>query len=298
MRYGKKRDKSTTVRKGPLHHSFTSFHLTTTVYLFKMDTPSNSGLSDLAELSSVVNNLPLDNSSSADGCYKCGKPSTQKCSRCNIARYCCKDCQVSHWPTHKKACKIDSDAVKTSSKLEANEFCFDKSCLHGAPRMSAEHAKLSEVIVGLISKINAAKQKVENINSEQASKIETDALVRFCGANKRIAITPPAAQVLIGMAVDAFMESHQGNSSEYLRYAVFLECFAKYDNDFILSFLAPDHLDAPNPGNEQYKRVVSESSTRTRLVAALKQRVTCSCMIEKASVAKDKATDAEESSSA
>ena len=39
-------------------------------------------------------------------CALCQKPnSRQRCSRCRIERYCGRECQVNHWPKHKKRCK-------------------------------------------------------------------------------------------------------------------------------------------------------------------------------------------------
>ena len=38
-------------------------------------------------------------------CVACYKPSTKKCGRCNLARYCSRECQAEHWKSHKKSCK-------------------------------------------------------------------------------------------------------------------------------------------------------------------------------------------------
>ncbi|KAH8948594.1 hypothetical protein BDL97_11G102200 [Sphagnum fallax] len=39
-------------------------------------------------------------------CAVCGKVAMQRCSRCKTEWYCGRDCQVSVWKTHKKACDI------------------------------------------------------------------------------------------------------------------------------------------------------------------------------------------------
>ena len=42
-------------------------------------------------------------------CRGCLQPMSSEqlklCSRCQMAAYCCKECQASHWPTHKKECQ-------------------------------------------------------------------------------------------------------------------------------------------------------------------------------------------------
>ena len=40
-------------------------------------------------------------------CASCGKADAtlKVCKACMTVKYCGRDCQVSHWPTHKKACK-------------------------------------------------------------------------------------------------------------------------------------------------------------------------------------------------
>jgi len=47
-------------------------------------------------------------------CRKCGREGvSNRCSGCHLAAYCSRECQVAHWPTHRKACKLTQSAVKT-----------------------------------------------------------------------------------------------------------------------------------------------------------------------------------------
>ncbi|KAM9859162.1 zinc finger MYND domain-containing protein 10 [Aulostomus maculatus] len=39
-------------------------------------------------------------------CGFCGKEATKRCSRCQGVWYCQRECQVKHWPKHKKACEL------------------------------------------------------------------------------------------------------------------------------------------------------------------------------------------------
>ncbi|KAM7542465.1 hypothetical protein Aperf_G00000015476 [Anoplocephala perfoliata] len=42
----------------------------------------------------------------APRCVVCGEIATKRCSRCKHEWYCRRQCQVEHWPRHKKACDI------------------------------------------------------------------------------------------------------------------------------------------------------------------------------------------------
>ncbi len=39
------------------------------------------------------------------------------CSRCKVLHYCSKECQVRHWPAHKKFCKQESDLPYPKHKV-------------------------------------------------------------------------------------------------------------------------------------------------------------------------------------
>ncbi|KYR01632.1 hypothetical protein DLAC_01633 [Tieghemostelium lacteum] len=77
---------------------------------------------------SELNSTPNTSSRAANGCCNgdCNTPiPTDKkktlklleCSGCKSVKYCCKDCQVSHWPTHKEAC----NKIKEQKQIENRE---------------------------------------------------------------------------------------------------------------------------------------------------------------------------------
>lgn len=51
-------------------------------------------------------------------CVACGdEPATQSCSKCATRLYCGRECQVKHWKSHKKPCKV-ACAVKAAAAAE------------------------------------------------------------------------------------------------------------------------------------------------------------------------------------
>ncbi|XP_076605832.1 zinc finger MYND domain-containing protein 10 isoform X2 [Chaetodon auriga] len=45
-------------------------------------------------------------------CGSCGKEAAKRCSRCQGEWYCQRECQVKHWPKHKKACQLMAEATE------------------------------------------------------------------------------------------------------------------------------------------------------------------------------------------
>ncbi|XP_069001464.1 zinc finger MYND domain-containing protein 10 [Embiotoca jacksoni] len=45
-------------------------------------------------------------------CGSCGIEATKRCSRCQGEWYCHRECQVKHWPKHKKACQLIVEATE------------------------------------------------------------------------------------------------------------------------------------------------------------------------------------------
>jgi len=80
-------------------------------------------------------------------CSHCGERFERKvlkeCSICELEKYCSKDCQIAHWPQHKRDCKILSQiyhGTKAASPVSKNENPFStpaaddaKSAPAGAP---------------------------------------------------------------------------------------------------------------------------------------------------------------------
>ena len=68
-------------------------------------------------------------------CANCGKAeeganTLKTCTSCKIAKYCCRDCQISHWPKHKEACKtgaaelLDEELFKDPEEREECPICM------------------------------------------------------------------------------------------------------------------------------------------------------------------------------
>ncbi|KAM6927827.1 zinc finger MYND domain-containing protein 10 [Xenentodon cancila] len=45
-------------------------------------------------------------------CGSCGKEASKRCSRCQGEWYCHRECQVKHWPKHKKACQLMAEVTE------------------------------------------------------------------------------------------------------------------------------------------------------------------------------------------
>ncbi|GLD69372.1 nitrogen permease regulator 2-like protein [Lates japonicus] len=45
-------------------------------------------------------------------CGSCGKEAAKRCSQCQGEWYCHRECQVKHWPKHKKACQLMAEATE------------------------------------------------------------------------------------------------------------------------------------------------------------------------------------------
>ncbi|CAG07000.1 unnamed protein product, partial [Tetraodon nigroviridis] len=45
-------------------------------------------------------------------CGFCGNEALKRCSRCQVERYCSRECQVKHWSKHKKACQMLAEATE------------------------------------------------------------------------------------------------------------------------------------------------------------------------------------------
>ncbi|XP_042217854.1 zinc finger MYND domain-containing protein 10-like [Homarus americanus] len=67
---------------------------------------------DLDALEALLPDTPV--------CATCGNPAGRRCSRCRAQWYCRRECQVKHWPDHKKLCDLlNSDlATRKTSFIE------------------------------------------------------------------------------------------------------------------------------------------------------------------------------------
>lgn len=54
-------------------------------------------------------------------CAMCGEVAAKRCSRCQNEWYCGRECQVKHWPRHKKGCDLLFEAVETAKSMALSE---------------------------------------------------------------------------------------------------------------------------------------------------------------------------------
>ena len=62
-------------------------------------------------------------------CHSCGKSQTdiKKCSRCNYALYCNRECQKNHWESHKQMCnRVSNGNLKIVTNQIGNMNVNDK----------------------------------------------------------------------------------------------------------------------------------------------------------------------------
>ncbi|XP_062923917.1 zinc finger MYND domain-containing protein 10 isoform X2 [Mobula hypostoma] len=76
--------------------------------------PSEQDLLEQARRLAETYNLDVMQNLIADRpkCGFCGAEAAKRCSRCQVEWYCARECQVKHWPKHKKACDLMADAGK------------------------------------------------------------------------------------------------------------------------------------------------------------------------------------------
>jgi len=56
------------------------------------------------------------NDSKEESCWNCGRPATETCSGCSLARYCGPFCQHKDWENHARACRADLTMEEISLK--------------------------------------------------------------------------------------------------------------------------------------------------------------------------------------
>lgn len=76
---------------------------------------------DIARLVKLYSSEVFEDFMEDPKCVDCGKPATQRCSKCKNAWYCSRDCQLRQWKSHKVLCMIVA-ANREEEKLVAGEI--------------------------------------------------------------------------------------------------------------------------------------------------------------------------------
>jgi hypothetical protein len=84
-----------------LDHSLRSFHGDGRAR-FAMSRDPEVIISPFSESFDLANFANINRQCLADGCQNIA---TKRCSGCNSAKYCSRECQMTHWPKHKQICQ-------------------------------------------------------------------------------------------------------------------------------------------------------------------------------------------------
>jgi hypothetical protein len=101
----------------------------------KVSSSSSSG-NDGIGLSNDVSSMTIDTSSSKkkkkNTCLFCLQEvvGCSRCSRCETALYCDRECQVKHWPVHKNICMSSNDTEDSNDKLDMKALNHSKQGLN------------------------------------------------------------------------------------------------------------------------------------------------------------------------
>lgn len=60
-------------------------------------------------------------------CEECGAMATQRCSRCKMAWYCTRDCQLRQWKKHKQICQMFMQAAAETAASKENAAAASNS---------------------------------------------------------------------------------------------------------------------------------------------------------------------------
>jgi hypothetical protein len=83
---------------------------------------SGSATTGNDDLNNELSSMSIDNSHSKKKKYYClhclkEVSTTLRCSRCETAIYCGRECQVKHWPVHKNSCQDSNNTEDDNKKL-------------------------------------------------------------------------------------------------------------------------------------------------------------------------------------
>ena len=100
-----------------------------------IDTNSNDKDNDDVN-QELSNNMSIDSRSEKKRgtCLYCLQvvKGSMRCSRCETALYCGRECQLKHWPVHKNTCQDSNDTENSNQKLQMKAMNHYKqgNCIH------------------------------------------------------------------------------------------------------------------------------------------------------------------------
>lgn len=81
---------------------------------------AESAKEDLDRIMSLYSSDVFEEFMEEPKCEECGDPATQRCSKCKVAWYCSRDCQLRQWKKHKAICKMFAESKAREEEAKEN----------------------------------------------------------------------------------------------------------------------------------------------------------------------------------
>ncbi|KAM9959542.1 hypothetical protein ACTFIR_000620 [Dictyostelium discoideum] len=92
-------------------------------------------------------------------------PKLSLCSACNSVSYCCRECQVEHWPTHKTKCLQIRQSIEDDAKKSLNLLSAQMELLKTQESNSLKPFDATSIVVG--ENPYAAKKPIKKEKTNQ-----------------------------------------------------------------------------------------------------------------------------------
>jgi hypothetical protein len=128
------------------------------------------------------------------GCSNAAAPNTKLsvCASCNSVSYCCRDCQVAHWPEHKAQCK------EIKAKLKEKEVETAKLAAEALEQLDGLHLKAAEESSTTTNNAAATASDSDCVDAEACDIIdEEEGEIQQESESK-----PPADEVSASVEID------------------------------------------------------------------------------------------------
>lgn len=124
-----------------------------------------------------IDNMIMESTS----CAKCGLNAENKCGACGLIDYCSRDCQKSHWITHKSACQHEMKIRKKMADVQKNI----------AGSLCIRQAYWPRTIIRIPSTSADFLENTFHITHVSSTDGDSELVFKFIDCERIIPLTPP-----------------------------------------------------------------------------------------------------------